>query len=123
MRGLLSMILALSLFGCSATTTTQGDPAGTFALSADQADAVILAAIRSGWPDKSVQPLGVGRIGYRFRVWWGIDHDDVSAEAIPEPDGHYAFRVDNVGTAPASGSPARERLIGLILAEARRVAR
>ena len=92
-------------------------------MSEEQATAVIADSIEALWPDKERETLGNGRIGYSVRVWWGIDHDTLSAEALSVDKGEFAFSVKNAGTAPAAGNPARERLLKEILRRAVAVSR
>lgn len=118
MKLLLSLFTGLMLAGCSSTNSTQSMPNGIFTLTPQQADSVIVTAIKQQWPDKQLKPLPDKRIGYIFSVWWAIDHDHISVEAIPEGKESYSFSVTNSGTAPLSGNSAREDLLPLLIENA-----
>jgi hypothetical protein len=112
----------LGLVGCSSSSSTLPSATGAYALTPEQAGRAMLEAITEGWPGKEAERLDDGRLGYRFKVWWAIDHDTVTIEALPQPGGRYGFRVENTGTAPASGNPARKKLLSLVQEHARRMA-
>ncbi|MBY5993162.1 hypothetical protein [Ferrimonas balearica] len=115
---LLSLVLLLA--GCSGTSSSLLAPDGTFSLTPKEAEAVLLRAIAAEFPDKDPIPLDDGRLGFHFNVWWLLDHDRITVQAIPQGENRFAFRVDNQGTAPAAGDPARERLMARLLEEAGR---
>ena len=118
MRNLILIIFfAVALAGCSATTRLSSEE--TFRITARQADQIILDSIHEGWHDQDIEALGEGKIGYKFRLWWKRDYDDITAEAIPHANNIYSFRVVNFGSAPYVGDPARIKLITLIVKKAK----
>jgi hypothetical protein len=122
MRNLISVTLfAVTLAGCSATTRLASEE--TFRITARQADRIILDSIHEGWHNQDTEALGEGKIGYKFRLWWKRDYDDITAEALPHGNNVYSFRVVNFGSAPYVGDPARIKLITLIVKKAKAVSR
>ena len=115
----LLFVLVLLVSGCVSTSNTRESSEGPFSLTAEQADQVILRSIQQGWPDKEPERVGSDSIGYKFKVWFAIDHDVVTAEAIPVANSQYDFYVRNKGTAPAVGDPARHKLIDLLIENAK----
>ncbi|MCA8965761.1 MAG: hypothetical protein H6838_18435 [Planctomycetes bacterium] len=103
---------------CAGTSSSLDMSPRTFALSREQADQVIRETLAEGWPENQQHPLGGARIGYSIQIWWLLDHDDVSAEALEQADGTFVFGVRNHGTAPVAGNPARRQLLERLVAKA-----
>lgn len=117
---LVALVLALVVAACSTTGSAIRETTPAYRLDAAQADAVILEAMRAGWPDKTPDPAEEGEVGYSFRVHWALDIDRVHARAVTGADGTVSFEVWNVGTAPIAGGPARSKLLELLQAAAER---
>ena len=124
-KSIIFCILILS--GCSSSQPVTGNPAdmlhydGVLHISAAQADKIILDSIHQGWPDKSPSKIDSNTTGYEFKVWSGINHDTVSAQAISRGHNAYIFSVTNAGNAPETGAPARDKLLQLLADNARKV--
>jgi hypothetical protein len=117
------VLAAVLLASCGLWRGGERHSGKAYELTAADSDRVILESIREGWPQKTPEPLGGGQIGYQIRLWSEIDHDDLSAEAVPRGDDAYQFRVNVVGSSQAANNPAREKLVALIEKNAIRAAR
>lgn len=118
-----------TIFGCStihkaeeAVADVEQGSAQTalFNITPAQADSVIRAAFKEGWPDKDLSTVGEGRIAYQIKLWFAIDREHIIAEAIDSDNG-YVFTVINRGTAPVVGVPARNKLVELLEKHARAI--
>lgn len=115
-----TLLLIAVLAGCATSAVMpKGVLAGTFGLGAQAVDEVIVAAISRGWPDAKVKPLGGDRIGYQVTIWRLADADNLVVEAFPQQDLRYAIRVHNLRYLSEPTDPAREKLVRLIVEQAR----
>ncbi|WP_210394761.1 hypothetical protein [Motiliproteus sediminis] len=120
LRGWLA-VLVLLLAGCSASPRMpKGELVGPFILSAAEVEQVIVAAVRQGWPEAELKRVNGEPLSYQFTVWRLADADTLRVEAAPDQQGRYAIRVANLRYSSELSDPTREKLVGLIVKEARR---
>ncbi len=116
---LATLAAGLVVLACTATPVVDDVPGGPYPLSAARADQVLVDALRAGWPDRVVEPLGEGALGYGFDVWSGVDRDRVTARALPAGEEAWSFTVESGGTAPEASDSVRRELVQRIAEAAR----
>lgn len=119
---LLVAALCAGIVGCSAIHSAEESFADLeqgieetriYKLSAAESEVVIRKSFQQGWADKELIPIDNQNIGYQIKLYFAIDREYISAQAI-ESTGGYFFRIINRGTAPVVGVPARGKLRELI---------